>query len=59
MTATHFVSEVDHQMRCAQTDLAHAVELRDESAAEAAHGRMQDLVELVERVSAPPMLCLP
>lgn len=55
---THFLSEVDQQMRRAQTDLGRAIELFDESAAMAARGRMQDLAELVERVSAPPNLWL-
>ena len=60
MTASnHFLREVDHQMGRAQADLARAVELLDESAASAACGRMQDLAELVERVSAPPILSLP
>ncbi|MDQ3114512.1 MAG: hypothetical protein M3Q84_10540 [Actinomycetota bacterium] len=59
IASTHFLSEVDHQMQRAQTDLARAIELLDESAAMAARGRMQDLAELVDRVSAPPILCLP
>jgi len=59
IASTHILSEVDHQMQRAQTDLARAIELLDESAAMAARGRMQDLAELVDRVSAPPILCLP
>lgn len=59
ITCTRFLTEVDNQLRRAEHDLARAVELRDEPAATAARGRMLDLSELVERVSTPPILCLP
>ncbi len=59
ITCTHFLTEVDHQMRRAERDLATAMQLRDEPAATAARGRMLDLSELVEHVSAPPILCVP